>query len=367
MSEFPVKVGVVGCGHISGIYLQNAAAFPVLQVVACADLQPERARAKAAEFGIPRACATEELLADLEIEAVLNLTVPGAHAAVALAALESGKSVYNEKPLAIERADGQRILDLARRKKLRVGCAPDTFLGGGLQTVRKLIDEGAIGAPVAATTFMVSHGPESWHPDPEFYYQVGGGPLFDMGPYYLTALINLLGPVRRVCGSARSTFRERTITSEPKRGKVIHVEVPTHVAGVLDFASGAMATMLMTFDVWHANLPMFEIYGSAGSLSVPDPHPFGGPVRVRGAADAEWSEVPLAFGYTENSRGLGLADMAEALRTGRGHRACGELAYHVLDIMHALHESSETGRHVTVTSTCARPEPLSAPSSSEAR
>ena len=358
MSEFPVKVGVVGCGHISGIYLQNAAAFPVLQVVACADLQPERARAKAAEFGIPRACATEELLADLEIEAVLNLTVPGAHAAVALAALESGKSVYNEKPLAIERADGQRILDLARRKKLRVGCAPDTFLGGGLQTVRKLIDEGAIGAPVAATTFMVSHGPESWHPDPEFYYQVGGGPLFDMGPYYLTALINLLGPVRRVCGSARSTFRERTITSEPKRGKVIHVEVPTHVAGVLDFASGAMATMLMTFDVWHANLPMFEIYGSAGSLSVPDPNTFGGPVLIRTQDSPDWREVPLTLPWADNCRGLGLSEMVQAIAEGRPHRASGELALHALEIMHAVHDASGTGKCVTLRSPAPRPAAL---------
>ncbi len=358
MSKQPARVGIVGCGTISGIYLQNSKLLEAFEVVACADLVPERARSRAAEFGVPRACGVEELLADPEIEIVLNLTIPKAHAEVALAALAAGKSVYNEKPLAVSREDARRMLDLAAAKGLRVGCAPDTFLGGGLQTCRKLIDDGAIGEPVAAVAFMMSHGHESWHPDPDFYYQPGGGPMFDMGPYYLTALISLIGPIRRVTGSARITFPERTITSQPKYGTKIVVNTPTHVAGVLDFANGAVGTIITTFDVWPTELPRIEVYGTEGSLSVPDPNTFGGPVRIRKAREKEWTEVELTHGYTRNSRGLGVADLASALRTGRPARASGEMAYHVLDAMHAFHDASREGRHVELASTCARPAPL---------
>jgi len=360
MAKFPVKVGVVGCGNISGTYLKNATVFEAIEVAACADLVPQRAATKAAEFAVPRAGSVEQLLAEPDIEIVLNLTTPNGHAEIALAALEAGKSVYNEKPLAIRRADGQRILELARAKSLRVGCAPDTFLGGAWQTARRLIDKGAIGEPVAGAAFVVCHGHEHWHPDPEFLYRVGGGPMFDMGPYYLTALVSLLGPVRGVCGSARITFPERTITSEPKRGQKIKVETPTHVAGVLEFVSGAVGTIVTSFDVWHANLPFIEIYGSTGSLSLPDPNAFGGRLRLRGSADEAWRDVPPEFGYIENSRGLGVADMAHASRSGRPHRACGELAMHVLDVMHAFHDAAREGRRVELTSTCQRPAPLPA-------
>ncbi|MHC4248917.1 MAG: Gfo/Idh/MocA family protein, partial [Planctomycetota bacterium] len=220
---------------------------------------------------------------------------------------------------------------------------------------RKLIDDGAIGTPVAATAFMTCRGHESWHPDPEFYYKAGGGPVFDMGPYYITALVNLLGPVKRVTGSARVTFPERTITSKPKAGAKIAVDVPTHVAGVLDFASGAVATIIMSFDVWAASLPRIEVYGSEGSLSVPDPNGFGGPVRLWRASDREWREAPLT--HAGNGRSVGVADMAAA-RSGRAHRASGDLAYHVLDVMHAVHEASAAGAHVELASTCERPEPM---------
>ncbi len=360
MAAEKVKVGLVGCGNISGTYLKVARTFPILQIVACADLIVDRAQAKAAEFDVPRACTVEELLADPEIDIVLNLTIPRAHAEVALAALQAGKSVYNEKPLAVTREEGRQILELAKANDLRVGCAPDTFMGGGFQTCRRLIDEGAIGEPVAATAFMMSHGHERWHPDPDFFYQPGGGPMFDMGPYYLTALVSLIGPVRRVTGSARITFPERIITSKPKHGAVIKVNTPTHVAGVLDFANGAVGTIIMTFDVWRAQLPCIEIHGTEGSMSVPNPNGFGGPVRVyrRGAKD--WEEAPLTHQYTEQHRSLGLADMAHALRSGRPHRASGELAYHVLDIMHACHDASREGRHVELESTCTRPAPLAA-------
>jgi predicted dehydrogenase len=356
--NFPVQVGLIGCGNISGVYLKNAERLEAIEVVACADLLPERAAARATEYSVPRAVSVTELLADPHIEIVLNLTVPKAHAEVALAALRAGKSVYNEKPLAINRADARRLLDEARQRKLRVGCAPDTFLGGGLQTARRLVDEGAIGTPVAASAFMVCHGHENWHPDPEFHYQIGGGPLLDMGPYYLTALINLLGPVRRACGSARISLPERTIANSPKRARQIRVETPTHIAGVLDFVGGAVATLIMSFDVWHTQLPQLEVYGTTGSLSLPDPNTFAGPLRLRRSDGDTWADVPLLLGYTENSRGLGIADMAHALRTGRPHRASGELAYHVLDVMQALLDSSQLGQHVELASGCVRPAPL---------
>ncbi len=259
-----------------------------------------------------------------EIEIVINLTIPASHAEVSKAVLSHGKSAYSEKPLALTTADGKSILDLATEKGLRMGCAPDTFLGAGIQTCRKLIDDGWIGEPIAASAFMTNHGHESWHPDPEFYYQLGGGPMLDMGPYYLTALVNLMGPVVRVTGSARATFAQRTITSAPKYGKVIDVEVPTHVMGVLDFANGAIANVLTTFDVWSASLPFIEIYGTQGTLSVPDPNTFGGPVKVRRYSDKEWSEIPLTHPYAQNSRGLGVADMATAIVSGRPHRASGD-------------------------------------------
>lgn len=354
----PVRVGLVGCGTISRIYCQNAKNLDAIEVVACADLLAERARARAEEFGIPRAVTVEELLADPEIELVLNLTIPRAHAEVALAAIESGKSVYSEKPLAVTRADGQHMLERAAAKGVRVGCAPDTFLGGGLQTCRRLIDEGAIGTPVAAVAFFLNHGHESWHPDPDFYYQPGAGPLFDMGPYYLTALTSLVGPVRRVTSSAQITFPERTITSQPKQGTKIQVNTPTHVAGVLDFANGAVGTIITSFDVWPTDLPRIEIYGTTGNLSVPDPNTFGGPVRIRRAGEKEWTEAPLTHGFTANSRGIGLADMAHAVRSGRPHRASGELSFHVLDVMQSLLDASAAGRHVDVSSTCERPAPL---------
>ncbi len=353
-----VKVGIIGCGNISGAYLSMGDRFEILEIAACADLVMERARAKAEEFSIPRACTVDELLAIDEIDIVVNLTVPHAHAEVALAALEAGKSVYSEKPFALSRDEGRPVLELAREKGLLVGCAPDTFLGAGGQTARKLIDDGAIGEPVAAGAHMMSHGHESWHPDPEFYYKPGGGPMFDMGPYYLTALVNLLGPVRRLTGSATISFPERTITSEPKRGTVIRVECPTHVTGIMQFANGAVGTITTTFDVWAASLPAIEIYGAEGTLSVPNPGGFAGPACVRLAGAEEWREIPVTHGYADQNRGLGVADMAYALRSGRLHRASGELAFHVLDIMESFTDASEQGRYVDLSSTCERPAML---------
>jgi predicted dehydrogenase len=358
MSIPKVRVGVVGCGNISSTYLRIMPTFEALKVVACADMLEERAHARAAEFNVPKAYGVAQLLADPEVDLVVNLTIPQAHAEVGFAALEAGKHVYNEKPLAVSREDGRRLVELARPKGLLLGGAPDTFMGAGIQTVRKLLDDGAIGAPVAATAFMTNHGHESWHPDPAFYYQAGGGPMFDMGPYYLTALVALLGPVRRVSGSARISFAERTITSQPKAGASIAVQVPTHVVGVLDFECGAVVTIITSFDVWAANLPRIEIYGAEGTLSVPDPNTFGGPVQIFRAEERAWREAPLTHSYAANSRGLGVADMAYALRSGRPHRPNGDLTYHILDVMHAIHDASEQGRYVELSSGCDRPAAL---------
>lgn len=358
-SSPPIGVGIIGCGNISHIYFTNLhKRFRNTTVVACADLDFSRAQARKEEFDIPKACTPEELLALPEVQIVVNLTIPNAHHSVCLAALNSGKHTHVEKPLSITRAEGKELVDTAKAKGLRVGGAPDTFMGGGIQTCRKLIDDGWIGEPVAVTAFMLCHGHESWHPDPEFYYKQGGGPMFDMGPYYLTALVSLIGPIRRVTGSTRITFPKRTITSKPKYGTEINVDVPTHIAGVMDFECGAIGTLVTSFDVWHAETPRIEIYGTEGTLSVPDPNGFGGPVRVRRARSGDWANIPLTHSFAENARGVAVADMAAAITTGRPHRASGEMALHVLEAMHGFHDASSSGSHYEMQTYCERPAPL---------
>ncbi len=352
------KVGIIGCGNISGAYISGLRQFEIMEVAACADIDMERARETAETHAIPRASTVAELLADPEIDIALNLTIPAVHAAVSLQAIAAGKHVYSEKPLALNTADGRAILDAAAERDLRVGCAPDTFLGGGLQTCRKLIDDGWIGEPLAATAFMMSGGPESWHPNPVFFYEEGAGPLFDMGPYYLTALVHLLGPIRRVTSAARISFAERIATSEARFGERIPVTTPTHVSSLLDFAAGPVGTMITSFDIiGSAELPRIEIYGSQGTLSVPDPNTFWGPVRLRRAGAEEWQEMPLTHS-PDVRRGIGVADMAYGIIDGRAHRASGELAYHVLDNMEALLAASQADRHILIESSCARPQPL---------
>ncbi len=355
-----VKVGIIGCGNISPIYLKNlTTVFEAVEVKAVCDLIPSRSQSAAEQWGIPVIYATdEEMFNDPEIEIILNITTPPDHGSLNLMTLEAGKNIYVEKPLTIVRDEGLKIKELARKKGLLAGGAPDTFLGGGIQTCRKLIEDGWIGEPIGCTAFMTCHGHESWHPDPEFYYKVGGGPMFDMGPYYLTALVNLMGPIESVSGSTRVTFPQRTITSEKKYGQKIDVEVPTHVAGLINFKSGAIGTIITSFDVWAAELPRIEIYGSLGTLSVPDPNTFGGPVRFYKAGGNGWQEIPILHGYAENSRGLGLADMAMALRTGRKHRANVDLTYHVLDAMHAFHDACREGLTFRLASTCEKPAPM---------
>jgi predicted dehydrogenase len=354
-----VRVGVVGCGNISQAYFEGMARFPLLRVLACADLDMSRAEACARRWGVA-ALSCERLLEHPEIDIVVNLTVPSAHVEVSRAALRRAKHVYSEKPLAASLEEGLGLVALAKERGVRLGVAPDTFLGGGLQTCRKCIDDGWVGEPIAVTACMMSAGWESWHPHPHFYYQVGGGPMFDMGPYYLTALVSLIGPIRRVTGTARITFAERVIASEPHRGERIEVETPTHVAGVIDFANGAIGTLVTSFDIMGgtSDLPSIEIYGSEGTLRVPDPNQFGGPVRLRRAGVNEWQELSLTHGFVEQSRGLGVADMAYAIRSGRPHRASGELAAHVLEAMQGFHVASAQSRHHVLVSRCQRPAAL---------
>lgn len=351
------KIGVIGCGNISSIYMKNCNTIfsDILEVTACADLDMEKAGAKAKEFGIPNVYTVKQLLTDPEIEIVVNLTIPSVHYDICIAILEAGKNVYVEKPLSVTREKGREILKRAKEKGLLVGGAPDTFLGGGIQTCRRLIQEGVIGQPIAATAFMTCHGHESWHPNPEFFYKTGGGPIFDIGPYYITALVDLIGPVAQVKSTAKITFPERTITSESKYGQKISVEVPTHVASILDFENGAVGILMTSFDIWAAKLPYIEIYGTEGSLNVPDPNTFGGPVSLFRKDGSDWEDVPVSQNYTENSRGLGIADMAYALRRGYNPRANSELQYHVLDIMQGIIESSERQKFCKIESTCVPP------------
>ncbi len=348
--ENKTGVGIIGCGNISEIYCKNLKTFEHLHLVACADLEMPRAVTRAAQFEI-QALSVAELLARDDIQIVVNLTIPDAHAEVSRAILKAGKHPYSEKPLATKKKDAKKILKSAKKRGLHVGGAPDTFLGGAWQTIRKLLDDGAIGEPVAATAFMLGHGPEKWHPNPDFFYQPGAGPLFDMAPYYLTALINLLGPVKRVSCLARASFPERIA----KDGHAIPVNTPTHVAGNLEFANGALATLITSFDVWHSQLPRIEIYGSTGSLVAPDPNWFGGKILVRGENDADWREIPVELPFTENLRGLGVADMARGIRTQAPYCCTGELTYHVVDIMTALLKSAEKHKALAVKSTCPRP------------
>ncbi len=301
-----VKIGIIGCGKICDAYFKGLRRYDLLEIVACADLDVARAKAKAAQHGVAHGGTVDELLADPAIEIVLNLTIPQAHVPVNEQILRAGKHAYVEKPFALDSREGQRVLDLAKSLGRRVACAPDTFLGGGIQTSRRLIDDGVIGRPVSALAFCMGHGHESWHPAPEFYYQKGGGPMFDMGPYYITALINFLGPVVRVSGSSTTAFTERTITNPERLGQKITVETPTHLTGVMDFANGASVTIVMSFDVWSFPLPQIVVFGTENTVEVPDPNTFNGTARLRSGDGKSYESVPLTHS-DDRFRGTGLA------------------------------------------------------------
>lgn len=355
-----VHVGVIGCGMISGIYLQNCTrTFEMLDVVAVADLVPELARQRAEEYAIPLACSVDELLAHPEVEIVLDLTAPQAHVDVNKRALEAGKHVYTEKPFALTREGADEVVELARSRGLRIGCAPDTFLGAGLQTCRRLIDGGAIGTPYGVNgVILMGNAYDGMHPRFESYFQLGWDPLFDMAPYYLTAMVALLGPVRRVSGSTTQVHREITITNpeSPRYGATVSVNAPMNAAATLDFEGGAVGSLQAAKESF-GYMPRFEIYGTEGILYGPDPNMFGGTIRVKGR-DGTLRDIPSSHGYAENSRGIGIADMASAIQSGRPHRASGELARHVIDITLGIFDSSRTERHVVLTTRVDRPAPL---------
>lgn len=351
----PVNVGVVGCGAISAQYLPTIDRLPGLRLVAVADLDPERAREAVRPYPGVDVLTVAELVADPRVDVVLNLTIPAAHTEIALLAIAAGKDLYSEKPLAATAEDAERILRAADAAQVRVGCAPDTVLGTGTQTARKAIDDGLIGRPIAATATMITPGHERWHPNPDFYYLPGGGPLLDMGPYYVTSLVTLLGPVASVIGAASRTRSKRTIGSGPRQGEEIQVTVDTHVTGVLVHASGVLSTLVMSFDGTATRASNIEVHGEKGSLVVPDPNYFDGSVLVSGADG--WRDLPASAGYVEAGRGVGLADFAST-PAGQEPRAGGALAFHVLDVMEALLSSAHTGAAVTVTSTSERPAPV---------
>ncbi|WP_344477037.1 Gfo/Idh/MocA family oxidoreductase [Nonomuraea monospora] len=355
MSNGPVGVAIVGAGVISGQYLRNLNAFPDVRVVAVADLDTDRAAAVAREHDVRVSGTLGAVLSLAEVELVVNLTIPAAHAAVALESLRAGKHVYGEKPLAMDLDEAAKVMAEAEQRGLRVGGAPDTFLGAGLQSAVHALRSGAIGEPIAVTAATQSLGPESWHPSPEFLYARGGGPLFDLGPYYLTALVSMLGPVSRVAAGTRKAREQRVIGSGPKAGTLFPVEVPTHVNALLDFPGSATASATFSFDS-AVNRRLIEIIGTEGALSLPDPNTFEGPLLVRGPSDLDWRELPVTG--TTAGRGIGVLDMARSIRAGTPHRASGALAYHVLELMSAITESGERARFAPVASTVAAPEPL---------
>ncbi|WP_394771027.1 Gfo/Idh/MocA family protein [Lacisediminihabitans sp.] len=352
-----MNIGIIGVGTISAQYFEAFPQLAGLHVVAVSDVNEARAAEVAAERGV-EALSVDALLADPRIDAVLNLTIPAAHIDIATRALLAGKHVYGEKPLALDPAEAAPMLDLARRLGLRVGSAPDTVLGTGVQTARALLDSGAIGDPVAAAVHWSAPGHELWHPAPQFYYQPGGGPLFDMAPYYLTTLVSLLGPVIRVSGVATRSNRTRTVATGGQAGDSVPVDVDTHVSAILEHENGVTSTVTVSFEVWASRAPLFELYGTTGTIAVPDPNRFSDTVEVWTVEKPEWTDVPVSAGYADAGRGVGLADLAHAIETDRPHRASGELAFHVLEIMDAVLRAAHEHRVVELTSTVARPEPV---------
>lgn len=351
-----MRVGVVGCGAILPQYVETFSRTDAVDLVAVADLDPARAQAVAAVQPGVRALTVDELLGDDAVDVVLNLTVPAAHAEVALRAIAAGKQVYGEKPLANTTAEATQVLDAARAAGVGVGCAPDTVLGTGVQTARRAVDDGLVGAPISATATMITPGHERWHPNPDFYYLPGGGPLYDMGPYYVTTLITLLGPVASVIGAGSRTRDVRTIGSGPRAGEQVPVTTDTHLTAVLVHESGVLSTLVMSFDGVATRASNIEVHGETGSLVLPDPNYFDGDVRLSTLADpdAGWTTLPVSGGYRDAGRGIGLADWA-GTPAGDTHRANGELAFHVLDVMESVLRSTTSGRSEAVVSTVERP------------
>lgn len=351
-------VAVVGCGAVSRKYFPTLRALPGIRVIACADIVPEKAAAAAAQLDVAALPLSEAIARD-DVDIVLNLTVPAVHARISLAALDAGKHVYTEKPLAATLAAGRDVIDRAANCDLRVGCAPDTVLGTGIQTARRLIDEGAIGVPVAGSAFFLGGGPDNNHPNPAIFYQNGAGPLYDMGPYYLTSLVTLLGPIRQACGFGGIGRSPREVNAGRNAGTTIEVEVDTHVSASIQHDGGAISTLITSFDAaGGTSTPRIEVYGTTGTLVVPNPNGFSGSVLLGTPDSQDWRQIEPLAGYVNAARGIGVADLASAVRRGENHRAAGDLALHVLDAMESIRTACQSGSVVTLSTSCRRPRPV---------
>ena len=352
----PLRVGLVGAGFISRMYFDTLKRIQdEVRLVRIADVDLARAVETGAAQGVPGG-SVDELLADPEVDVVLNLTIPMAHAEVATRSLEAGKHVYGEKPLAVTVAEARSVLDLAQQRGLWVGCAPDTVLGTGIQTARRAVDDGMIGRPVAATATMAIPGHEAWHPNPDFYYAPGGGPLYDMGPYYLHALITLLGPVARVSASSSRPVTERVIASGPRAGERVPVLTDTHITGLLEHVDGAITTLTMSFDTVGTRTLPIEVHGVEGSLLVPDPNEFSGTTSLKRRGE-DWVELPISAGYENSARGFGLLDFHRT-PAGEVPRADAGIAFHALEIMESMMRSSVEGRRLDLGATAGRSRPV---------
>lgn len=350
-----LRVALIGAGNISAIYVKMLGQLPGVRVVGVADVIADKAVEVAATSPGARAMTVDEAASGAsDVDLAVNLTIPSAHAEMTLAAIEGGRHVYTEKPFATTSHDGKKILTAAKAKDVRVGCAPDTVLGTGVQTARQIIDSGRVGEAVAASAFFIGRGPDNWHPNPDFFYQQGAGPLYDVGPYYIATLLQLLGPVRRVTAFARPSWKERTVSSGVNVGHVIEVDVDTHITASLEHESGALSTLIATFDVHSSRVPRVEIWGADGSVSVPDPNTFAGDVDVF-TPGGTWETSPRTAGIKDTQRGTGVADMARAIRHDEPHRASAEMGYHGLDVMESIIQAAHDGKAVDIDSTFERP------------
>ena len=369
-----MKVGVIGCGNIADIYFKNSKQyFNNFEIVACADIKEEASKNLAEKYSV-RQLSVEDMLADKEVEFIINLTIPNVHYQVSKSILESKKHSYSEKPLSIEFDDGKKLNELAENNNVYVGCAPDTFLGAGIQTARKLIDDNTIGKVQLGSISMAVPGHEIWHPNPDFYYQYGGGPILDMGPYYFTALVNLLGPVANVESKIKAVYEKRVIGSGDRKGQEVKVDIPTSIISHLEFKSGALIDAFFSFDVWKHNKNHIELYGDKGSLNVPDPNMFGGQLLQCTSRGGEWESIPTSHmnlgkynieknherinedPTVANYRGVGVAEMINAIGKGIKNRCSGELSLHVLDIMDSILESGKSNKKINLRSECEMPE-----------
>jgi predicted dehydrogenase len=348
---------VVGCGVISNQYLKNLTQFPDVRVLFCADIDKERARAQAAAYDVPASGSVGQALDHPGVGLVVNLTTPAAHAQVAAAAVTAGKHVWNEKPLTLDVATGHQLLEQARAANVRVGCAPDTVLGAGIQSARRLIAKGGIGTPLSALTLLQGPGPEVWHPDPEFLFAKGAGPLFDLGPYYLSTLAVIFGPASRVAAVSRQARKTRSIGSGAKQGTEFPVQVPTYTAALAEYEAGQAAQLLFSWDSPLSRHGLIEITGTEATLAIPDPNRFDGDLRIRLAGDDDWAVIPSAGASA--GRGMGVVEMARAIAAGEPHRASGDMALHVLEVMAKIDRSGVTGQFEPVETTFGAPAPLS--------